>query len=73
MDFIISILNSVDKKNKTVGIFLDLTREFCSVNLAELIKTIYNLGIDNDQLAWFKFYLEKRKQYTVVKISTLKF
>lgn len=66
VDFIESIINSVDKGEKVIGIFLDLTRAFDSVAHDNLVNVLYTLGVDNTELAWFKSYLSERKQFVEI-------
>ena len=60
------ISRSMDNKNFTVGVFIDLAKAFDTVNrkiLLEKLKHYALWGTTND---WFKSYLENRKQFVVI-------
>lgn len=65
-DVVHSIQNSMDLKLKTCAIFFDLTKAFDTVDRKILINKLYEIGIVNNELNWFKSYLEDRFQYTQV-------
>jgi hypothetical protein len=56
------VSNELNKKNYTVGIFLDLRKAFDVVPHKILLKKLENLGINGIALRWFASYLEGRKQ-----------
>ena len=56
------ILNSFEKNNFTVGVFIDLSKAFDTVNHV-LIKKLSYYGINTNNLAWFSSYLRNRQQY----------
>ncbi|KAG8244467.1 hypothetical protein J6590_108270 [Homalodisca vitripennis] len=66
VEFIESIIESVDKGEKVIGIFLDLSRAFDSVEHKKLVDVLQNLGVENTELTWFKSYLSQRKQYVEI-------
>ena len=57
------ILNSFEKNNFTVGVFIDLSKAFDTVNYDVLIKKLSYYGINTSNLAWFSSYLRNRQQY----------
>ena len=57
------ILNSFEKNNFTVGVFIDLSKAFDTVNHDVLIKKLSYYGINTNNLAWFSSYLRNRQQY----------
>lgn len=63
IEFIESIIDSIDKGDKVIGIFLDLSRAFDSVEHSKLASVLCSLGIQNIELAWFKSYLGNRNQF----------
>jgi hypothetical protein len=56
------VTEELNKKNYTVGIFLDLKKAFDVVPHKILIKKLKKLGINGVALRWFESYLEGRKQ-----------
>lgn len=58
-----NIIDAIDKGEKAVGIFMDLSKAFDSVSHPVLISILQNIGITSVSLKWFKSYLENRKQY----------
>ena len=47
----------------TLGIFIDLSKAFDTVNHQILISKLTNYRVKRKNLSWFKSYLENRKQY----------
>ena len=47
----------------TLGIFIDLSKAFDTVNHQILLKKLEYYGIRNNSLKWFENYLHKRQQY----------
>lgn len=70
VDFTETIIESVEKGNKVVGIFMDLTKAFDSISHKILLNKLKNIGLPNLQLKWFESYLLNRKQY--VEITSIK-
>lgn len=66
MEFVESIINSIDKGEKVIGIFLDLSRAFDTVDHSTLINTLSSLGVKGTELAWFKSYISDRKQFVEI-------
>ena len=63
------ITSSFEKGEYTLGVFIDLSKAFDTVDHKILIKRLQYYGIDGTALEWFKSYLSNRKQY----ISTKKY
>ncbi len=53
----------LEDKNYTVGVFLDLSKAFDTVNHNILVKKMELYGIRGVSLAWFRSYLSNRHQY----------
>lgn len=72
--FIESIINSIDKNEVVVGIFMDLSKAFDSVKHETLISVLHGIGVKNNALKWFKSYLEDRKQFVEIsQVSSQKY
>jgi hypothetical protein len=56
------VSNEINKKNYTVGIFLDLKKAFDTVPHRILLKKLEKLGIRGVALKWFTNYLNGRSQ-----------
>ena len=57
------ISNELDLKNNSIGIFIDLSNAFDTIDQALLIKKLLYYGIRGIALDWFVNYLTNRKQY----------
>jgi hypothetical protein len=56
------ISSALNKGEFCIGIFIDLRKAFDVCSHSILLKKLKHLGIKNQALAWFKSYLENRKQ-----------
>lgn len=63
------VVHNVDKKNKCIGIFLDLAKAFDTVSVPILLNKMERMGIRDVALKLFTDYLSNRKQR--VKIGDL--
>ena len=70
IEFIDRITKAIDKGQYTIGIFLDLSKAFDTINHSILIKKLEYYGIRGVALKWFENYLANRKQ--IVKYSDTK-
>jgi len=61
-----SLIESVDKGEHSLGIFMDLSKAFDSVEHSIMIDKLKSLGIKNTSLKWFKSYLANRFQYVEI-------
>ena len=65
-----TILKTIDKKNVTALILLDMSKAFHSVNHPILLHKLKCVGASSQTVEWFKSYLSGRKQY--VRIGSTK-
>lgn len=56
------ITEQLDKRNKCLGVFLDLKKAFDTVSIPILIHKLERIGIRGTPLSLFKSYLSNRKQ-----------
>ena len=57
------IHESSENDNYTLGVSIDLSKAFDTIEHAILLKKIENYGIKGINFAWFRSYLTNRKQY----------
>ena len=60
------IHESFENDNYTLGVFIDLSKAFDTIDHAILLKKLENYGIKDRNLAWFRSYLTNKKQYIQV-------
>ena len=65
-----NILDSFDKNQFTIALFLDLSKAFETVNHNILLSKLEHYGIRENSLKWFRSYLENRKQLVKYNIQT---
>jgi hypothetical protein len=65
-----SISDSFKNSHFTLGVFIDLSKAFDTVDHHILIKKLECYGIINKSLNWFKSYLSNRKQFVNIKDSS---
>ena len=55
--------NSFERNQFTLGIFIDLSKAFDTVDHKILISKSKNYGVRGDNLKWFESYLNNQKQF----------
>ena len=67
------VYSNLDTKNSCIGVFLDLSKAFDTIDHSVLLHKLSHYGFRGKIQNWFSSYLEDRKQYTYVngKKSTL--
>ena len=63
-DAIDKLYNSLDKKRTCIGVFLDLSKAFDTIDHAILLNKLHYYGIRGTTLNWIDSYLSNRYQYT---------
>ncbi len=66
MEITEQIRAALDKGDYALGLYLDLSKAFDTVNHKILLKKLECYGVRGIVLDWFSSYLSDRKQYTVV-------
>ena len=70
IELIDSIIDSFNQNKHTLGVFIDLSKAFDTVDHNILIDKQNSYGIKNNSLKWFSSYLSNRKQF--VKAGAIK-
>jgi len=61
------IQEALDENKHVMGLFLDLSKAFDSVNHQKLLTILQECGIQGKDLSWFISYVIGRKQFVQVK------
>ena len=57
------INSSFEKNHITLGVFIDLSNAFDTVDHHILVSKLENYGVNGNNLRWFQSYIKNRKQY----------
>ena len=60
------ITNSIETKKTTVGVFLDMSKAFDTIDHNILMQKLYHIGIRGVPHKWIENYLSNRKQYVTI-------
>ena len=63
IQLISQVLDAFNEKKYTLGIFIDLSKEFDTADYNILLKKLNMYGIKGKNLIWFHSYLTNRKQF----------
>ena len=66
LDFVHKVSNAIDKKETTIGLFLDLSKAFDSLDHNILLDKLQHYGIRGITLKLFENYLSKRNQFVAI-------
>ena len=62
-EFTTDVLPCLDKKEKCISVYLDLSKAFDTINHNIMLSKLEYYGIRGKALEWFKSYLANRRQY----------
>ena len=57
------VFHALEKDYFTLGIFIDLSKVFDTLDHTILLSKLKHYGIKNNNFLWFQNYLKNRKQY----------
>ena len=63
LDMVDKISNAIDNKDYSIGVFVDLSKAFDTLNHKILLNKLAHYGIRGTTLTWFTSYLQNRLQY----------
>ena len=72
VEFANDIAEAIDAKQTTIGIFIDLSKAFETLNHTILLNKLEHCGVRGIPLIWFTSYLENRMQYVIYNDSISK-
>ena len=66
LNLVNTIINSIDDRKYCLGVFLDLSKAFDTIDHVILLRKLEHYGVRGVPLNWFKSYLDNRMQFVVV-------
>ena len=70
MDLVDNISKNIDEGNYSIGIFLDLSKAFDTIDHTILLDKLCRYGVRGVTLNWFKHYLNDKKQFVSYNNTT---
>ena len=67
MEAVDSISHSMSNRKMTLGVFIDLSKAFDTVDHKILLKKLKKYGVTGEELMWFESYLSNRKQFVKIE------
>lgn len=65
--FVSDVLESLDKRQHTLAVLLDLSKAFDTIDHEILIYKLFHCGVRGVALEWFKSYISNRMQYVTYR------
>ena len=70
LELVEELTSSIDKKNKTIGVFIDLKKAFDTIDHDILLKKLDRYVVRGISNNWVKSYLTGQKQFVNINIAT---
>jgi len=70
LDIVNNVMQNMEAKNITIGLFLDLSKAFDSINHDILLKKLNHIGIRGSLYKWFVSYLSGRSQFVSIGVDS---